>query len=161
MIPNNQSSVSTSGARAQIPPDTYKNNILKAKTYDENKIAPTASVSSGVSSANERMQRWVARDYSTHPQLKHILHFVTFYYSTNLNLTGDSPPPKEVPDMSSATFVSVVSVDVFYLKIVLAVCVLVSVCCLHVSASSTYFAVCQFREVTSSPCPLVTWRPSL
>ena len=60
MIPNNQSSVSTSGARAQIPPDTYKNNILKAKTYDENKIAPTASVSSGVSSANERMQGWVA-----------------------------------------------------------------------------------------------------
>ena len=109
MIPNNQSSVSTSGARAQIPPDTYKNNILKAKTYDENKIATTASVSSGVSSANERMQRWVAHLDS----IEAYFIFVRFYYSTNLNLTGDSPPPKEVPDMSSATFVSVVSVDVF------------------------------------------------
>ena len=109
MIPNNQSSVSTSGARAQIPPDTYKNNILKAKTYDENKIAPTASVSSGVSSANERMQRWVLM----FAHRDSIEAYFTFYYSTNLNLTGDSPPPKEVPDMSSATFVSVVSVDVF------------------------------------------------
>merc|ERR1712001_114751 len=27
--------------------------------------------------------------------------------ATNLNIHGDSPPPKEVPDMSSATFVSV------------------------------------------------------
>ncbi len=31
--------------------------------------------------------------------------------SKNPNLTnGESPPPKEIPDMSSATFVSVVSV---------------------------------------------------
>jgi len=82
MIPNN--SVSTLGnatVRAQIPPDTYKNNILKAKTCEENKIAPTVSTSPA--SPNDRLQ------------------------STNLNLTGDSPPPKEVPDMSSATFVSV------------------------------------------------------
>merc|ERR1719495_1114233 len=27
--------------------------------------------------------------------------------SANLNIHGESPPPKEVPDMSSATFVSV------------------------------------------------------
>lgn len=34
-----------------------------------------------------------------------------FFFSAaaNLNIHGDSPPPKEVPDMSSATFVSVVS----------------------------------------------------
>ena len=32
-----------------------------------------------------------------------------FSTATNLNIHGDSPPPKEVPDMSSATFVSVVS----------------------------------------------------
>ena len=82
MIPNNKSSV-VSGARAQLPPDTYKNNILKAKTCDENKLASSSQGSSGP----ERM---------------------------NLNLTGDSPPPKEVPDMSSATFVSVVSFVLYH-----------------------------------------------
>ena len=31
------------------------------------------------------------------------------FSSANLNIHGESPPPKEIPDMSSATFVSVVS----------------------------------------------------
>merc|ERR1719510_728391 len=75
--------MSMAGGRSGPPPlpDNYKNNILKAKTFDENKIAEATNI--GIKHTNDR------------------------FHSPNLNLTGDSPPPKEVPDMSSATFVSV------------------------------------------------------
>ena len=123
MIPNNSvSTLGNSTVRAQIPPDTYKNNILKAKTCEENKIAPTVSTSPA--SPNDRLQRFVTfwkiqiGEYwfswgifftMSHITSNAILYCFFFHFSTNLNLTGDSPPPKEVPDMSSATFVSVVS----------------------------------------------------
>ena len=51
MIPNNQASASNNssgagGRSAPLPlPENYKNNILKAKTFDENKIAEAASSS--------------------------------------------------------------------------------------------------------------------
>jgi hypothetical protein len=53
MIPNNQSALlssnnmSSTGGRSGPPPlpDNYKNNILKAKTFDENKIAEATNVS--------------------------------------------------------------------------------------------------------------------
>merc|ERR1719266_892751 len=93
-IPNNQSGLaSTSLAERHLPLDNYKNNILKAKSQDENKkvggqamlsfpaVLPTSS-SAAVASIDDKS-------------------------SANLNIHGESPPPKEIPDMSSATFVSV------------------------------------------------------
>jgi hypothetical protein len=37
MVPNNQSGLSTATSAKPRPPDNYKNNILKAKSQDENK----------------------------------------------------------------------------------------------------------------------------
>eukprot|EP00095_Tigriopus_kingsejongensis_P010206 snap_masked-scaffold704_size109063-processed-gene-0.4 protein:Tk10206 transcript:snap_masked-scaffold704_size109063-processed-gene-0.4-mRNA-1 annotation:"band -like protein 5" len=66
------------GGQKPIPPEHYKNNIIKAKNVELDSYMKSGS------SPEERM------------------------VSPNPNLTnGESPPPKEIPDMSSATFVSV------------------------------------------------------
>ena len=66
MIPNNQSTLLSSnnmsggGGRSGPPPlpDNYKNNILKAKTFDENKIAEATNVGLNQSSfAADRFHR--------------------------------------------------------------------------------------------------------
>ena len=65
MIPNNQSTLLSSnnlsvGGRSGPPPlpDNYKNNILKAKTFDENKIAEATNVGLNQSSfATDRFHR--------------------------------------------------------------------------------------------------------
>ena len=66
MVPNNQSSVlssnnlSAAGGRSGPPPlpDNYKNNILKAKTFDENKLAEATNVGINQSSfATDRFNR--------------------------------------------------------------------------------------------------------
>jgi len=62
-----------------LPLENYKNNLLKAKTEE-------------IDSYNSRFVSGSSDAASKNPNL------------TN----GESPPPKEVPDMSSATFVSVV-----------------------------------------------------
>ena len=68
MIPNNQSALMSSnnlsGGRSGPPPlpDNYKNNILKAKTFDENKIAEATNVGINQSSfANDRFHRYVIK----------------------------------------------------------------------------------------------------
>lgn len=60
MIPNNQSSrfTSGSGGRAPLPLDHYKNNLLKAKTCEENKVVEEAS--SAVSAAYRMATRSVS-----------------------------------------------------------------------------------------------------
>jgi len=84
-IPNNH--VASTASPAKMPLDNYKNNILKAKSQDENKkVGGNAMLSFSTSTSTP-----VTDEKS----------------STNLNIHGESPPPKEVPDMSSATFVSV------------------------------------------------------
>ena len=69
MIPNNQSALLSTnklsvGGRSGPPPlpDNYKNNILKAKTFDENKIAEVTSGATSVgvnhsSYASEKFHR--------------------------------------------------------------------------------------------------------
>ena len=66
MIPNNQSALlssnnmSSTGGRSGPPPlpDNYKNNILKAKTFDENKIAEATNVGLNQSSfSTDRFNR--------------------------------------------------------------------------------------------------------
>ena len=63
MIPNNQSALlssnnmSSTGGRPPLP-DNYKNNILKAKTFDENKIAEATNVGLNQTSfATDRFNR--------------------------------------------------------------------------------------------------------
>ena len=63
MIPNNQSALvssnnmSSTGGRPPLP-DNYKNNILKAKTFDENKIAEATNVGLNQSSfSTDRFNR--------------------------------------------------------------------------------------------------------
>ena len=65
MIPNNQNALLSSnnmsaGGRSGPPPlpDNYKNNILKAKTFDENKIAEATNIGLNQSSfVTDRFQR--------------------------------------------------------------------------------------------------------
>ena len=92
---NNAAKSGYSSASKPLPPERFKNNLLKAKTDEidsymkyryeilplfPQKIATHVSIFSGEDTSGK-----------------------------NPNLTnGESPPPKEVPDMSSATFVSVV-----------------------------------------------------
>ena len=65
MIPNNQNALlssnnTSSGGRSGPPPlpDNYKNNILKAKTFDENKIAEATNIGLNQSSfVTDRFQR--------------------------------------------------------------------------------------------------------
>ena len=63
MIPNNQSvstnNMSIAGGRSRPPPlpDNYKNNILKAKTFDENKIAEATNI--GINHTNDRFHRYI------------------------------------------------------------------------------------------------------
>ena len=71
MIPNNQSALLSSnnmlGGRSGPPPlpDNYKNNILKAKTFDENKIAEATNVGLNQSNfANDRFHRYVINNES-------------------------------------------------------------------------------------------------
>ena len=127
MIPNNQTALLSSnnmlGGRSGPPPlpDNYKNNILKAKTFDENKIAEATNVGINQTNfANDRFHRYILHHDSAKENMNgyvyikisvviSIYNISNFFFSPNLNLTGDSPPPKEIPDMSSATFVSVVS----------------------------------------------------
>ena len=66
MIPNNQSALLSSnnmlsGRSGPLPlPDNYKNNILKAKTFDENKIAEATNVGLNQSNfANDRFHRYI------------------------------------------------------------------------------------------------------
>ncbi len=76
---NNEQGKSRFAATKPLMPEQYKNNLIKAKTEEIEGASGTAA-STSVS------------------------------VSGNPNLTnGESPPPKEVPDMSSATFVTVVS----------------------------------------------------
>ena len=68
MIPNNQSALLSSNnmlsGRSGPPPlpDNYKNNILKAKTFDENKIAEATNVGLNQSNfANDRFHRYITQ----------------------------------------------------------------------------------------------------
>ena len=76
---NNNATSSSSSSSRPLPPDSFKNNLVKAKTAEVDALNPRLASPSSSTSANPNL--------------------------TN----GESPPPKEVPDMSSATFVSVVS----------------------------------------------------
>jgi len=87
---NQQSPIAPSGKSRPLPDDAtrYKNNILKARTeeVDNYKSSGTSSDGACADAAGSASGR----------------------VDVNPNLTnGESPPPKEVPDMSSATFVSV------------------------------------------------------
>ena len=58
MIPNNQSGLATSTSVKPLPPDNYKNNILKAKSQDENKkVGGNAMLSFSNSSSHEEKSR--------------------------------------------------------------------------------------------------------
>ena len=58
MIPNNQSGLATSSSVKPLPPDNYKNNILKAKSQDENKkVGGNAMLSFSNSSSHEEKSR--------------------------------------------------------------------------------------------------------
>ncbi len=76
---NNNATSSSSSSSRPLPPDSFKNNLVKAKTAEVDALNPRLASPSSSTPANPNL--------------------------TN----GESPPPKEVPDMSSATFVSVVS----------------------------------------------------
>ena len=57
MIPNNQSGLQSSSVKP-LPPDNYKNNILKAKSQDENKkVGGNAMLSFSNPSSNEEKSR--------------------------------------------------------------------------------------------------------
>lgn len=90
MIPNNQSGLASTSLAKPLPLDNYKNNILKAKSQDENKKV-----------GGNAMLSFPSTSTSTAPSIDDKSS------SANLNIHGESPPPKEIPDMSSATFVSV------------------------------------------------------
>lgn len=90
---NKQSPIAPSSKSRPLPDDAtrYKNNILKARTEE---VDPYKSSSNGTGAATDGA---CANAASASDRL-----------GANPNLTnGESPPPKEVPDMSSATFVSV------------------------------------------------------
>ena len=58
MIPNNQSGLATSSSVKPLPPDNYKNNILKAKSQDENKkVGGNAMLSFSNPSSHEEKSR--------------------------------------------------------------------------------------------------------